>query len=48
MIDILQTTNIIKKIIKIGLGFSFQKVDKLPINQYDKKLDYIITEKKFI
>ena len=37
-----------KKIIKIGLGFSFQKVDKLPTNQYDKKLDYIITEKKFI
>ena len=36
------------KIIKIGLGFSFQKVDKLPINQYDKKLDYIITEKKII
>ena len=37
-----------KKIIKIGLGFSFQKIDKLPINQYDKKLDYIITEKNFI
>ena len=37
-----------KKIIKIGFGFSFQKIDKLPINQYDKKLDYIITEKNFI
>ena len=37
-----------KKIIKIGLGFSFQKIDKLPINHYDKKLDYIITEKNFI
>ena len=37
-----------KKIIKIGLGFSFQKIDKVPINQYDKKLDYIITEKDFI
>ena len=37
-----------KKIIKIGLGFSFQKIDKLPTNQYDKKLDYIITEKNFI
>ena len=33
-----------KKIIKIGLGFSFQKIDKLPVNKYDKKLDYIITE----
>ena len=37
-----------KKIIKIGLGFSFQKVSKLPTNQYDKKLDYILTEKSFI
>ena len=37
-----------KKIINIGLGFSFQKVNKLPSNQYDKKLDYIITEKNFI
>ena len=37
-----------KKIIKIGLAFSFQKINKLPINQYDKKLDYIITEKNFI
>jgi 5-formyltetrahydrofolate cyclo-ligase len=37
-----------KKIIKIGLGFSFQKINKLPTNQYDKKLDYIITEKNFI
>ena len=37
-----------KKIIKIGLGFSFQKVNKLPTNQYDKKLDYIVTEKDFI
>ena len=34
------------KIIKIGVGFSFQKVKNLPINKYDKKLDYIITEKK--
>jgi len=37
-----------KKIIKIGLGFSFQKIDKLPTNQYDQKLDYVITEKDFI
>ena len=37
-----------KEIIKIGLGFSFQKIDKLPLNPYDKKLDYIITEKDFI
>ena len=36
-----------KKIIKIGLGFSFQKIDKIPINKHDKKLDYILTEKSF-
>ena len=37
-----------RKIIKIGFGFSFQKIDKLPINRYDKKLDFVVTEKKFI
>ena len=37
-----------EKIIKIGLGFSFQKIDKLPVNRHDKKLDYIITERNFI
>jgi len=36
------------KIIKIGIGFSFQKVKNLPINKYDKKLDFVITEKKII
>ena len=36
----------VKKIIKIGLAFSYQKIKKVPINQYDKKLDFIITEKK--
>ncbi len=35
-----------KKIIKIGLAFSFQKIKKLPVNKFDKKLDRIITEKK--
>tara|TARA_B100001059_G_C17574884_1_gene446867 strand:- start:134 stop:679 length:546 start_codon:yes stop_codon:yes gene_type:complete len=35
------------KIVKIGIGFSFQKVKSLPINKYDKKLDYVITEKNF-
>tara|TARA_B100000902_G_scaffold341401_1_gene344794 strand:- start:194 stop:736 length:543 start_codon:yes stop_codon:yes gene_type:complete len=37
-----------RKIIKIGLGYSFQKINKLPTNKYDKKLDYIMTEKNFI
>ena len=37
-----------KKIIKIGLAFSFQKIKKLPVNKFDKKLDGIITEKSLI
>ena len=36
----------LKKIIKIGLAFSFQKIKKIPINKFDIKLDRIITEKK--
>ena len=38
----------VRKIIKIGVGFSFQKIKKLPTNKYDKKLDFVITEKNFI
>ena len=37
-----------KKFIKIGLAFSFQKIDKVPINAYDQKLDYIVTNKYII
>ena len=36
------------EIIKIGIGFSFQKIQHLPINKYDKKLDFIVTEKDYI
>ena len=38
----------LKKIDKIGLAFSFQKIKKLPFNSFDKKLDGIITEKEII
>ena len=38
----------IKKVIKIGLAFSFQKISSIPINQYDKRLDIIITEKEIL
>ena len=38
----------IKKILKIGLGFSYQELKKIPVSKYDKKLDLIITEKKII
>ena len=37
-----------KKIIKIGLALSIKKVDKVPINIYDQKLDYIVTNKYII
>ena len=37
-----------KKIIKIGLALSVQKIDKVPINVYDQKLDYIVTNKYIV
>jgi len=38
----------IKKTTKIGLAFSYQKIKSIPIDQYDKKLDFIITEKEIV
>ena len=35
-----------KKIITIGLAYSFQRVKKIPTNKYDIKLDFIITDRK--
>ena len=37
-----------KKIIKIGLALSIQEVDKVPLNIYDQKLDYIVTNKHLV
>ena len=37
-----------KKILTIGLAYSFQKVKKVPVNKYDFKLDHIVTNKGFI
>ena len=37
-----------KNIIKIGLAFSIQEIDKVPINVYDQKLNYIVTNKYII
>ncbi len=34
-----------KKILTIGLAYSFQKVKKISLNKKDMKLDFIITEK---
>ena len=38
----------VKKVVKIGLAFSFQKIASIPINQYDKRLDFIVTEKEIL
>ena len=35
----------IKKIITIGIAYSFQKVKKISLGKHDMKLDYIITER---
>ena len=34
-----------KNILKIGLAFSVQKINNVPVTKYDKKLDYIVTDK---
>ena len=36
----------IKKIITIGLAYPFQKIKKVPIDEHDINLDFIITGKK--
>jgi len=42
---VIEKLNRRKKILKIGLAFSVQKVNNLPVTKYDKKLDYIVTDK---
>ena len=44
----IQKLSKIKKIVKIGLAFSFQKLKTIPTNKHDKKLDIIITEKDIV
>ena len=34
-----------KKILKIGLALSVQKINNVPVTKHDKKLDYIVTDK---
>ena len=38
----------IKNIFTIGLAYSFQKIPKVPINSFDKKLNCIVTEKEIL
>ena len=44
----IQKISKIKKIVKVGLAFSFQKFKTIPTNKYDKKLDIVITEKNIL
>ena len=37
-----------KKMISIGIAYSFQKCKKIPVNKHDFKLDYIFTERGLI
>ena len=37
-----------KNIITFGVAFSFQKYNKLPVSNYDVKLNYILTERGLI
>ncbi len=38
----------LKKVITIGFSFSYQRLKKIPTNKYDKKLDFIVTEKEIL
>ena len=35
-----------KKITTVGLAYSFQKIKKIPVEKYDIKLDFVITNKE--
>ena len=37
-----------KKIIKIGLALSKQMINNVPLNKYDQKMDYVVTNEYFI
>ena len=34
-----------KSILTIGMAFSFQKINNIPVTRYDKRLNYIVTDK---
>ena len=45
---VLKQLSKIKKILTVGIAFSFQECSFITTNQYDHKLDCILTEKKLI
>ncbi|MFW2489532.1 5-formyltetrahydrofolate cyclo-ligase [Clostridium chromiireducens] len=42
------TKDNIERIIKLALAYNFQVLDKVPMNEQDVPVDFIITEKEFI
>ncbi len=46
--DIFLSTKIRKEIPKIAVGFDLQLVDKVPVEEFDFPVDFIITEKEMI
>ena len=44
---ILKLSNL-KKVLTVGFAFSFQKIKKIPTNNFDQKLDFILTNKGVI
>lgn len=44
----LRQISIKKKILTIGIAFSFQQTSNIPVNKYDYNLDCILTDKKLI
>tara|TARA_B100001765_G_C19402159_1_gene292805 strand:+ start:82 stop:669 length:588 start_codon:yes stop_codon:yes gene_type:complete len=45
---VLKRLSVNKKILTIGIAFSFQECPLIPTNKYDYKLDCILTERKLI
>ena len=43
MISIYQRMVLVMK--KIGIAFSFQEVEEIPVEDHDERLDWILTEK---
>lgn len=40
--------NLKKKIVKVGLSYDFQLLDKIPSEEHDVPMDIIVTEKKIV
>ena len=38
----------IKKVVTVGIAFSFQEINKIPANKFDQKLDFILTNKEIV